>query len=184
MTTTADKLMTELGYVSMLVSNFDYLLNEINSSLINLDNNKIGNYISSKLITHARIEMYKNLLDIIPIPKKLVEKAKSNLVDFSKAKDKRNELIHGIWHTKTNDEIGLEELYIKKLNSNWNDSKKIDVKELKELKENLRDLIQKQIQINIDILTSYRKLIDDNVKNKKKISRILKKSQNSVNLEE
>lgn len=184
MTTTADKLMTELGYVSMFASNFDYLLNEINSSLINLDNNKIGNYISSKLITHARIEMYKNLLDIIPFPEDLVKKAKSNLADFSKAKDKRNELIHGIWHTKTEDEITLDEFYIGKLNSNWDDSKRIDVKELQELKEHLRELIQKQIQINIDILTSYRKIIDEDIKHKKKISRLLKKSMNSVDLDE
>lgn len=184
MISTPDKLMTELGYISMYASNFDYLLNEINSSLINLDNYKIGNHISSKLSTHTRIEMYRNLLKMIPFSKELVKTAESNLSAFSKAKVIRNELIHGIWHTKTEDEITLDEFYIGKINTDWNDSKKIDVKELQELKAHLRDLIQKQVQINLDILASYRKIINADVKHKKKISRLLNDAINSDDIED
>lgn len=176
MNSKTDKLMTELGYISMFFSNFDFLLNEINVSLINLDNNKIGNYISSKLNTHARIEMFKTLLDIIPFSQELVKKAKTNLSDFSDAKAKRNELIHGIWHMKTENDIGIDEFYLGKLNSDWDYTKKIDIVELKKLKENLIGLIQKQIKINIDLLTHYRELTDNEIKIKSKISRIFKES--------
>ncbi len=184
MTSLQDKLMTELGYISMSCSNFDYLINEINASLINLDNHHIGINISSELNTHSRIKMYNKLLEIIPLPKELVLKAKTNLKEFTKAKEKRNEFIHGIWHTKWENEVHLDDLYISKLNSSWSSAKKVDVEELKEIKETLQSLMSKQLQINVDILTTYRHLIDDDLKNKKKITAILKKSMESVDLDD
>lgn len=176
---TADKLMMELGYISISASTFDYLLNEINTSLINLDYSNIGRNISGKLATHARIEMYRNLLNIIPFPKELVVKAKDNLDEFNKAKNKRNKLIHGIWHTIEDDNISIDEFYLGKLTTDWCDTEKIDLNELKDLKEHLHILIQKQIQINLDILTKYRQIIDDDRKKEKKLSTFIRNMKSS-----
>lgn len=177
MTAQSDKLMTEVGYISLSFSNFDYLINEINSSLINIDNNAIGNYISGKLNTQARLDLYKKLLEIIPFPKPIVADAKAVLIDFIKIKQKRNELIHGIWHTKYEDEIPLDDFYIAKLNtSNWGDAQKIDVKELIAIKEKLQTLVTNQLQVNIDILKTYREIVVEKREKNKNLSDILSRT--------
>lgn len=184
MTTRTDKLMTELGYISMFFSNFDFLLNEINSSLINLDNNKLGNHISSKLNTNARIELYKKLIEIIPFSKKIVDDAKLNIINFTETKKNRNELIHGIWHTRWNDEISLSDFYIGKLHSpNWDDAREIKIEELRGIREGLRDLLDKQIKLNVETLIEYRKIVDSELMQKENTFSTLKKIMESRELD-
>jgi hypothetical protein len=185
MTSTADKLMIELGYISMHLSNFDYLINEIIPSLINWDNNNIGNYFSSKLkTTHARMEIYKDLLKITPFQDDLIEDAKNNIVGFDKLRKRRNELIHGIWYTKEENEITLDEFYLGKLNTDWNTDNRIDLNELKQLKESLVKLIQKQVEINSRILVDYRRIIEEDLERKERGRKLLKKIIDSVEPEE
>lgn len=178
MTTSKDELMMELGYISVFVTNFDHLLHEISSYLISAENIKIGNYIMS---THknydAKIKTYKKLLHIVPFSDELVAKAENNVVRFVKTKDKRNELVHSIWHSK--DESILDEYYIKNLSSDWSDGRKIDIKELRELKEELIELVQKQFELNKEISENYRTILENNIKEKENTNNLIKK----INLE-
>lgn len=182
MTSSKDELMMELGYISVFVTNFDYLLHEISSYLINADNTKIGNYILVQPAYknyESKINLYKNLLNIIPFPDDLVKKAKNNVDDYKNTKRQRNGYIHGIWHTK--DEFNDEDFYIRdirKLNVEWEKEEKIDIKELRELKEKLIELVQKQFELNKEIIENYRAILENDVKQKKKSSRILKKIKN------
>jgi hypothetical protein len=177
-----DKLMMELGYISVFVTNFDFLLHNISSYLINADNIKIGNFI---LIQPAyknfesKIKLFKKLLEIIPLPDDLVKKANNNLDKYNESKDKRNNLIHGIWHTK--DEFSDDEFYyrdIRKFDDGFDNVDKIDIKELRKLKEDLIHLVQNQFELNKEIIENYRIILENDSKEKNRANHLLKKLTN------
>ncbi len=173
-----EKLMIELGYISIAFSNFDYLIHEINSSLISNENHKIGNYISGRLATHARVDLFKELLQLIPFEKQLVDMARSNVKEFIEEKNKRNKFIHHIWHTKEDDSfvdvLIDKQLFLGKIDSDWTNADEINLDELIRLKENLQTLVMNQVQINMNIENSYRMIILEERKNKDQISSMFK----------
>ena len=164
-----DKLMQELGYVSMHFTIYDYLINEINCILINLENDKIGGFISSKLNTQGRIELLENLLKIVSLPIELIDELNSSLAEFKKVKQKRNDLIHGVWHTKEDDDnlnIASDYYIAKFKNRDSTDAQKIDINELIEIKNRIRNLIDTSFKLILTIRIEYREsLAEERKKN-------------------
>jgi len=60
-----DEIALEIGYISIHFASFDFVLNNLNTILINIKNTKIGDIISSELKTDSRIQLCKKLLKMI-----------------------------------------------------------------------------------------------------------------------
>lgn len=150
-----DTIAKELGYISIYFSTFDWIINELNKSLINIDNSKIGEIITNELFTHARLSLCKKLLETIPLKGEAKILTLSNLNTFNQIKDKRNIYVHGLLHYKHTDdnEAGIHISSIKEFSSNK--SKKIDLTQLVEIRSNLTKLIQEQASLNDRIFIEY-----------------------------
>jgi hypothetical protein len=175
MKTQVDELINELGHISILFTNFDYLINEINASLINSDNKEIGYLISNKLSTHSRAELYKNLIETIPFTKEIIDSSKKNLNIFIKIKEERNRLIHGIWHTQEKDGFINDDYIVSDKYFKLSKGEKIILKNLINIRTNLIDIINSQIKINNELIIENEKLIKNKLKQNRKIKEVLKK---------
>jgi hypothetical protein len=161
-----DEIALEIGYISIHFASFDFVLNNLNTILINIKNTKIGDIISSELKTDSRIQLCKKLLKIIPLNKDLIDQTIENLSQFSKIKEERNKLIHGIIFVKDDDVIEARQFYISTFKT-WhqNSDNKIEISALKKIKEELIELIPKQFKLNEKIFDNYKEIIEKNDKN-------------------
>lgn len=183
MKTQADDLIKELGHISILFTNFDYLINEINASLINSENKEIGYLISNKLNTHSRAELYKNLIETIPFSKEIINSSKNNLNIFIKIKEERNRLIHGIWHTQEKDGIINDDYFVSDKYFQLSKGKKVILKDLINIKSNLLYLINSQIKINNELIAENEQIIKSKIKQKRKLNALLKNQNQIENFE-
>lgn len=85
--------------------------------------------------------------------------AQSNIKKFIEEKKKRNKFIHHIWHTKEDDSFADvlidKQLFLGNINSDWANADEINLDKLIKLKENLQTLVMNQVQINMNIESSY-----------------------------
>ncbi|MFL5764923.1 MAG: hypothetical protein ACJ77K_13345 [Bacteroidia bacterium] len=183
MATKTDTLMMEVGYISLFFTYFDHLIHEINSELINIENTAIGNLISGKLQTNARIELYRDLLKTIPFQKKTIDQATSVINQFDVIRKTRNHFIHGIWYVEGDvEEFNEDDFHIGKL-SNWKDAKKINLKELTKIKEDILALNQKQNQLNKDLVKEHKRIIKAKKKKRRQFNAVWKRATKSVELD-
>ncbi|MES2593196.1 MAG: hypothetical protein V4608_15040 [Bacteroidota bacterium] len=166
-----EKIILEIGYISVSFSYFDFLINQLNIILINSSYSKIGEILSNELQTYARIKLCKKLLNVFPLKEALVEKVLLNLDTFETMREKRNKFIHGILHTKSEDDLVSDDLYLLSLKDLLKDmpAVKVELAELTKIKTTLENLAKEQIELNEDINTNYSQIILDDIKQKEKM---------------
>ena len=171
MTLELDKLMTELGYISVHFSVMDYLIYDISTSLINIDNKEIGHYISIEKSTDAKIKMLIKLIEVIPISNDIISEMSQNMSKFREVKKIRNELIHGIWHNKDEDE---NLIFIGQIKDCFFDkAKSIELEDLIKVKETLIEVVNKQVKLNEQILCNYKQILQIKYEQNAKLKRTL-----------
>jgi hypothetical protein len=178
-----DEIMKELGYISVTFSTFDSLIQEINSFLINPYNIEIGNFISGELTTQRRIELYSKLLEFIPFSMELVSEAKSNLKKFSDIKKFRNDIIHGVWHTKGDEDLNNDDLFLGKLNAlNLDQAKKINTVDIIKIKDDLLVLVDIQFNTNLKLRSSYYEILKKEKIERDSLTDLLAKQKDLINI--
>jgi hypothetical protein len=173
--TEQEKIILEIGYISIAFSNFDFCINKLNILLINISNDKIGEIISGEAHTDRRMQLCKQLLKVIPLENNLIKGVLDNLKSFENLKIKRNKFIHGIWHTISEEDVVNDELFLTSI-KDWGkiQSEKIELTELQQIKTSLQDIATKQEKLNEEIYKNYHSLIEENEKQEKLFSEHLR----------
>jgi hypothetical protein len=176
-----EKVILEIGYISISFSNFDFYINQLNITLINISNPNIGQIISGELKTDGRMQLCKKLLDVISLDKNLIKKVNDNLKAFDNIRKARNMYLHGIWHIIQEEDVIDANFYLSSIKDmNERPAKKIEFLELQKIKKSLQSIATEQEKLNNEIYKNYHSLIQDNKKKQKLFSENIRK-QNHAN---
>jgi hypothetical protein len=173
-----DRIILEIGYISIQFNSFELLINELNASLINVSNPEIGHLILCSYTISKKCELCKELINLFPLKKDLKDELIYILKEFELVRKERNKFAHGFLHD-VYDELDnkIDGFYIHNLKNFSINSVKLELKEIKQIREKLQELIIKQGKLNVKLVVEYQRFLLEKESKMKKVSDMLAKDQ-------
>lgn len=158
----ANEIILCIGYLSVYMNTFEMLIAQLNNTLLNFSYNQFEELLITKKSIAEKMELTKQLLNIIPFDNEIKHEAQNHLKLVHELRKKRNDYIHGIIHTVEEEGVSLPGLYIKSIKE-WNKigNEKIDITIIDGIKLDMLKAVITQEQINIKLIASYQIIQND-----------------------
>ncbi len=168
-----DQVVLEIGYINIHFNNFEMLLNELNTTLINYYQPEIGHFISSQKTIEGKLQLCNALINMFPFQDKEKNKLFTNLSDFKSIRIERNKYIHGILHDILDEsENKLDGPYLHNLKEYNFNSEKIKLSTLVNIKLKIKNIVNYQNQLNKTISEEYFSILKQNEKEQENHSKL------------